>query len=155
MKIRHQPRRVPVCELPSLAAASCRIGLFARSVRLNRGFRDLPSCFSGVVAYTNRPHPLLASSAHAQRSANKSVSIAFVRKELAVTLIMAALPSTTSTRTIIDDASVVGGTQVVEDVVEIDLAQVRGQPGGQRLPLENIQRPQAKLEHPIGFLLVS
>jgi hypothetical protein len=106
MKIRHQPRRVPVYELPSLAAASCRIGLFARSVRLDRGFRDLPSCFSRMVASTNRPHPLPASSAHAQRSASKSLSIAFVRKELAVTLIMAALPATTSTRPIIDEASV-------------------------------------------------
>jgi hypothetical protein len=51
--------------------------------------------------------------------------------------------------------TVIGGTQVVEDVVEIDLAQVRGRPRGQRLPPENIQRLQAKLEHPIGFLLVS
>src|SRR6266581_1956050 len=35
--------------------------------------------------------------------------------------------------------TIVGGAEVVEDVVEVDLAQVRGRPRGQRLALKNLQ----------------
>ena len=50
--------------------------------------------------------------------------------------------------------AIVGGAQVIEDVVEVDLAQVRRRPGWHRFALKDVQRAQAELEHPLRFLFV-
>ena len=43
---------------------------------------------------------------------------------------------------------------VVEDVLEVDLVQVGRRPGGHRLLVEDVQRAQAELEHPLRLVLV-
>src|SRR5699024_1660870 len=45
-----------------------------------------------------------------------------------------------------------GGADEVLDVVEGDAREVRA-PGGQRLPVEELERLQAALEHPLGLVL--
>jgi len=51
--------------------------------------------------------------------------------------------------------AVVGWAQVVKDVVEVDLAQVRRWPGWHRFALKDVQRAQTKLEHPQRFLFMA
>src|SRR5439155_7488765 len=43
--------------------------------------------------------------------------------------------------------------QVIEDIFEVDLGQVSRGPGRHRLLAEDVERAQAELEHPFGFLL--
>jgi hypothetical protein len=50
--------------------------------------------------------------------------------------------------------AVVGGAQVIENVVEVDLGQVRRSSGWHRFAVEDIQRAQAKLEHRRRFVFV-